>query len=84
MARRALVCHFPYSPETREFLKSDGMRPVALDYRRCAYRDHTRRMGLPTSIRYVIVEPSLGAAEWGTTAGGCESHWVRSWRGRKC
>ena len=79
IARHALVTHFPYSSETAGF-REGGARGVTLDFRRCVYRYHTRRLGLPTSVRHMVLEPSLGVAEWGTTGGEC-SWWGEGGQG---
>ncbi|KAI5854160.1 hypothetical protein BZA05DRAFT_393415 [Tricharina praecox] len=77
IARHALVSHFPHSSETAEIRRrrrkgeegrdGDADGEVVMGFRRCVYRYHTRRLGRPTAIGHLVLEPSLGVPEWGTT-----------------
>ncbi|KAF8253072.1 hypothetical protein K440DRAFT_657604 [Wilcoxina mikolae CBS 423.85] len=74
-SRIALIHHFPCSPEAIAFKKSQGSSTdeeeptisAVQSFRRCVYRSHTRKMGCPTSVSHLILEPYWlgGMIEWG-------------------
>jgi hypothetical protein len=69
VSRVALISHFPRTAEASAFRDLPATTSAILPYRRAAYRYHTRRLGLPTTVHEVLLDCENDAIEWDAADG---------------